>query len=209
MKTVEKAWNTVMDFRKAAVVLPLVFLLAQVAGAGVIYQGETGTRAYLSADGAKTMYVNIRFAVYDNGLRDYANAPGPQQYIYQYIVESKSTSEVAVDLFSVVAGPTAGIASVGTAYYTGGIDAVASITTVPSVKQSADFAFDQTPLDAGMNSYLLMFTSDNYYRKDGKAIITGGDDGIPLPDGQEAPEPVTVLTLSLGGLALARKRLRA
>jgi hypothetical protein len=210
MKTVEKAWKTVMDLRKAVVVLPLVFLLAQVASAGIIYQGETGTRSYLSVDGKKTMYVNIHFAVYDNLLQDLLSAPGTQRYVYQYIVENKSTSELPVGFFSVIAGPSAGMAAIGTALNTDGIDATTKkITTVAGVQQSADFAFDQTPLDIGKNSYVLMFTSDNSYRKDGKAVIKDSDNGIPVSndDNNNLPEPLTALTLGLGGLAIIRRKM--
>jgi hypothetical protein len=209
MKSLKKAWKTVMDLPRAAFVLPLAMLLAQTASAGMIYEGETGTRSYLSTDSTKTMYVNIRFSVYDNLLGDfYATAPGPQRYIYQYIVENMGSSEAAVDLFSVVAGPTAGIAAVGTAPKAGGIDAAATISAEPGVKQSADFAFQQTPLSAGKNSYILMYTSNNSFRKDGRAIVTGGGDGsIPRPDGQEVPEPLTALTLGLGGFAIVRRKM--
>jgi hypothetical protein len=207
MKTLEKAWKTVVDLRKALVVLPLVLLLAQIAGAGVIYQGETGVQSYLAKDGIKTMSVNIRFSVYDNILSDFVSPPGTQRYIYEYIVENTTASQVAVDLFSVVAGPSAGIAAIGTAIYAAGIDATGTITTVPTVKQSADFSFNkQTPLDIGENSYVLMFTSNNSYRTDGKAVITGGSDGsIPKPD-STTPEPVTVLTFGLGALAIIRRK---
>jgi hypothetical protein len=209
MKSLEKAWKTVMDLPKAAFVLPLAMLLAQAASAGVIYEGETGVRSYLSADGTKTMYVNIHFAVYDNLLGDFGSAaPGPQRYIYQYTVENTIASDAGIDLFSIVAGPTAGIAAVGTAPKTGGIDATASISVEPGVKQSADYAFYQTPLGAGKSSYVLMYTSDNSFRKDGRAIVTGGGDGsIPLPDDPQVPEPLTALTLGVGGLAIIRRRM--
>ena len=57
-----------------------------------------------------------------------------------------------------------------------------------------------------MSSYILVYTSDFEYRKDGQAVVKGGnesdDNDLPVP----TPEPVTAIMLGLGGLAILRSR---
>ena len=101
MKTQERV---LMESRR---IIALLLLVAATAGSALagpteLYSGQTGIMPYLSDDGTKTMYINILFAVYDTSTGEYQGAPGPQQYVYVYIVQSQSNSEVAVDLFQVL-----------------------------------------------------------------------------------------------------------
>jgi hypothetical protein len=199
----------------ALVSLVLATAGAVYAGPTLIYSGQTGVLPYLSNDGTKTMHVNINFAVFDTSTGAYTDAPGPQRYVYVYVLDNQTNSDIPVSFFSLVA-PSSSIAGIGTAVTTNGIDAVASLGGTPNINQSADFGFklpgagsssvDQGPLLAGRSSYKLIFTSDYTYKTDGVAIIKGGtaddDKGLPNP---ETPEPMTVVLLGAGGLALIRK----
>ncbi len=204
---------------KSCRIIAFLLLVAAAAGSALaaptsLYSGQTGIMPYLSDDGTKTMYVNILFAVYDTSTGAYDGAPGPQRYVYVYVVESQANSELAVDLFSVVA-PLGSIAGVG-AIDNGGIGAIASIGDEAA---SANYAFSIAgmSLDPGTNSYILVYTSDHEYRKDGQAVVKGGieplDDGLPVPDDDDlpipTPEPMTAAMLALGGLAILRNRLAA
>ena len=199
---------------KSCGIIAVLLLVAATAGSApaaptLLYSGSTGVIPYLSDDGTKTMYVNIQFAVYDTSTGAYEGAPGPQQYVYLYIVENQSKSDVAVDLFSVVA-PLSSIGGIGTIENFGGVDAVASIGGEAGVNDAANFAFSivGSPLDPGKESYILVYTSNHSYRTDGQAVVKGGTgatggDVLPHPD---VPEPMTALLLGLGGLALLRNR---
>jgi hypothetical protein len=212
---------------KSCRIIAFLLLVAATAGSALaapttLYSGQTGVIPFLSDDGTKTMYVNIIFAVYDTSTGEYQGAPGPQRYVYVYVVQSQETSQLAVDLFSVVA-PLGSIAGIGT-IDNGGVDAVASIGGTPAVNSSADYAFSIAgmSLDPGESSFRLVYTSDFEYRTDGQAIVKGGteldNDGLPVPDGDdvpgdlqttEVPEPMTAALLALGGLTILRNRIAA
>lgn len=207
MKTQERV------LMKSCKVLALLTAIAAMAAPALaapttLYSGQTGVISYLSDDGTKTMYVNILYAVYDTSTGAYDGAPGPQRYVYVYVVQSQSNSEIAVDLFSVIA-PLGSIAGVGTSSSYGDVDAVASIGGTPGVNDAANFAFSIAgmSLDPGKQSYLLMITSDYEYKKDGQAVIRGGsgatNNELPRP---EVPEPLTAAMLALGGLAILRNK---
>jgi|GEM_PF-6674927 len=204
-----------MESRKIVTLLTAVLAIASIAGAAptLLTSGQTGYRAYLSTDGQSLMYVNIKFFVWDQSTGAFAGAPGTEQFVYQYIVENRSDSELAIDKVSFVAAAGAGMSSIGTAWLVDGIDATPAINST-ATEESADFAFNLTgdlangkaPLAAGKSSYQLLLTSDNTYTS-GEAIVTGGlpESDLIVPDSQ-TPEPVTVLLLGLGGLGIVTGR---
>jgi hypothetical protein len=199
-------WSMVKSCR-VAIALALVLVMAQFVTAVPI---ATDTATATIGSGSRVVNYTVDVAVWTMTAYQAENPTfelTAGNYVYEYVVKNNaSQSTVSLSMFQVFIDDPCAINDVTTVGTVGGVPADAIIQDA-STFPSAAYFFDLRPsLTPGRSSIKLVYTSD-YGPSDGKATI-GGNGGI---GGEMAmlvpvPEPVSALTLAIGGLALIRKR---
>lgn len=126
------------------------------------------------------------------------------KYIYEYVVQNQQSSNVSLSMFQIPISSPSAINGIGTVNNNGGVGALSFIVD-PATLPSATYMFLTPALAPGMGSVKLIYSSDLGWTTN-TATVAGGSVIGSITQWTPVPEPVTALTLGLGGLALIRRK---
>jgi hypothetical protein len=209
------------------VVCCVLLMVSGVAGAiGIPLNGDpianlSGTQ-YVNENGLSML---VDYAVYDAQAWVTRGGADPDPwvqdpYIYAYQIFNISNSTVNVKIFSVGIAQEVTCGDIGVGTYDGITRTQYGPLYGPFGVQtseqkfsdgSATWQFDNRPIEPGMHSVVLLFTSKfgpgNSSSGGGEVTISGDNEGISISGiATPVPEPLTLALLGIGGAALLRRR---
>lgn len=191
----------------------LVLLAAVSARAGLTNLPSTGEDGSIYSGKSSALGPTIEFAVFDSENADYQglagidlDEQGRYVYVYEIFNYSYAYSEITYfNIYGIGEGAIDSDEDIATLDDGYGVDAESKYFN--SDKTKATWTFAGGALVPGEDSVFLILYSDNSWvpgTYDFKA-----DDETPVPDGSDtnpaAPEPATLMILSIGSFFAARK----
>lgn len=153
----------------------------------------------------------LDYAVYDTTLPadalKFDNAPGQGRYVYAYQLFNSSNSSAIgfLSLHGIEEGAIAAASDVGSIEDDNGV--APTDRFLNAKKTVATYAFGNTGLSIGKNTWFLTIRSDGKPKIGSFTFAPPSDSDIVVPDADTTvPEPATMSLLLLGAVSMLRKR---